>query len=749
MATLPEGFVLEETPPATAPTQSTALPEGFVIETPEVIENIARDKSVLAQVDKALLSIPGVPTLTEFAAGFNRSALGILDFFGPDVVNNILTIAGRKEQIPTALSIGQQIGIAPPRGSIAGKGITTDIAATTGEVIPAAIAIGQFFRSAAQQLPTLAKSTDSALRGLFRQVGGTTATQDLGYGAASAVGSELGKSVGGETGALIGSLLAPFTVIGGGGFVLKSLLSAPQGVAAVTKSLQTMSNDGAAALLADAMVRENMTPDDVLAILARLGPDAIPADVSNSFARLLKAAANAIPRIEGRAKQVLGGRQEGQVDRLTSSLDNSLGVPGLSVDDEIARMKLVTQPTITALYEEAGRQPLSLSGKLRTLFRGQNSLADAYRSGLRRVADKRAAGDTITNFSIIDATKQQLDDSIGVAWRAGEKNRARDLVRLKNIMVEEADAQIPGYKDARQLFAGQAALEGAADQGTLFLKMKERELAEHVRMMSESELRMFRLGAKQALFDAVDTLPTGSDAVKRLFGKNGDIAKLKLLFPDEPSFESFRTIMEQEANFALTRRAVTANSTTVKQATDLANSQDVISNVRAGIRTLLGDPVALTNELPKIIKNVGAKKGSEIYTRAMETAGDILLESGMDPTRLQAILRAGDAPRIQTMLNGLLPSPLGSFGRSFISTGAVEAAPLLAPQTDVPIIPTAPPQARVQPTASPATRGLPYMNAQQAAAPAPAQAPASPQSRQMLQQLFPNDALLQAAQQPA
>ena len=73
------------------------------------------------------------------------------------------------------------------------------------------------------------------------------------------------------------------------------------------------------------------------------------------------------------------------------------------------------------------------------------------------------------------------------------------------------------------------------------------------------------------------------------------------------------------------------------------------------------------------------------------------------------------------------------------------------PEEPVQPAPTAPPQARVQPTASPATRGLPYMDAQQAAAPAPApaQAPASPQSRQMLQQLFPNDALLQAAQQPA
>ena len=71
------------------------------------------------------------------------------------------------------------------------------------------------------------------------------------------------------------------------------------------------------------------------------------------------------------------------------------------------------------------------------------------------------------------------------------------------------------------------------------------------------------------------------------------------------------------------------------------------------------------------------------------------------------------------------------------------------PEEPVQPIPTAPPQARVQPTASPAARGLPYMTNQQVAAPAPPPAPASPQSRQMLQQLFPDDAVLQALQPTA
>ena len=60
-----------------------------------------------------------------------------------------------------------------------------------------------------------------------------------------------------------------------------------------------------------------------------------------------------------------------------------------------------------------------------------------------------------------------------------------------------------------------------------------------------------------------------------------------------------------------------------------------------------------------------------------------------------------------------------------------------------PSAPTAPPQARVQPPATP-TRGFQISQAPAAPA-AAAQGPQGPQARQMLQRLFPDDSILQAA----
>jgi hypothetical protein len=130
-----------------------------------------------------------------------------------------------------------------------------------------------------------------------------------------------------------------------------------------------------------------------------------------------------------------------------------------------------------------------------------------------------------------------------------------------------------------------------------------------------------------------------------------------------------------------------------------------------------------------------AKYALDLVQRAM--AGDAL-----NKVQASLIARAITRPAAMAAYGAMRPEP--------------EAAPMLAPQTDVPTLPitqpapTAPPQARVQPTASPAARGLPFMTNQQAAAPAPqpAPAPVSPQARQMLAAAFPNDAILQAATRP-
>jgi hypothetical protein len=172
------------------------------------------------------------------------------------------------------------------------------------------------------------------------------------------------------------------------------------------------------------------------------------------------------------------------------------------------------------------------------------------------------------------------------------------------------------------------------------------------------------------------------------------------------------------------RRVMSALATTTSQITRTAKNT---SNSAAAAGSLLG----------KLAGMLGSSDAGRFASRMwfMST-----LQKGYGYARARAAAEGRTTAR-NTDLDRLI---IGG-GAGFGMTDDAEQ-----PEEPVQPIPTAPPQARVQPTASPAARGLPFMTNQQAAAPAPqpAPAPVSPQSRQMLQQLFPNDAILQAAQQP-
>jgi CheY-specific phosphatase CheX len=164
-----------------------------------------QEVGVLQSVNDAFLSIPGIPSLAEFAAGTNRSIAGFLDFLGPDNVNAVLELSGSDKRIPTLTET-----ITSPGGFVE-PGLQQKILSTAGEIAPAALAIGQTLRTLASKLPGFA-ATESAPAGLLRQTGAVTASQDIAGGIAAGAGQEVGREVAGEEGALAGAVIAPVSL---------------------------------------------------------------------------------------------------------------------------------------------------------------------------------------------------------------------------------------------------------------------------------------------------------------------------------------------------------------------------------------------------------------------------------------------------------------------------------------------------------------------------------------------------------
>lgn len=566
------------------------------------------------------------------------------------------------------------------------EGVARDIVRATGETATLGAGIGtgiravaakgpELIKGAAQALSTTAPSADVALGG----IGGAGAV------GGKEAGQEFAGDAGGVVGELVGAFLAP-TVAAGGHQVFKRILSAGKdAIAGLTRSLSQMSDDGAASLLAEAMVREGLTPDDVAKKLADLGPDAIPADLGNNFARLLREASNKVPRIEALSGKVLADRQAGQSARIAAVLDDSTGTPLLNVDDELIRLNSALKPDIDEAYaaarvagekalfpekpklpsgvgaakgkgKDAGAVVTKRKTKLERLIDGGTVSGPAKRAAAKELEAKRLSGEEVTKLDIVDAHKRALDDIIGAAIRKGEDNKARMFVKLKNQIVEETDKLVPEYKAARDIFAGKAELEKAAEFGESFLKLKHRDIIETTKNMGASERKFFKLGAKKAILDRMDNIQINADTVKRLFGKNGDVRKLRTLFDDDKSFKTFSDTLEKEANFIMTKAAAQGNSTTVKQLADAKTSQDLLTNTMAAS----GEPIAIVKKVGDILGGLATQKSGTAYVKALEDAGELLINKGVDSAKIIPILRKGNAEEVQRLLNAAFKKPATS-----------------------------------------------------------------------------------------
>ena len=593
----------------------------------------------------------------EGGAAISRGVTGLMDMAELGTVggqiNRLLEETGRDRISPKASELAAMAGMTAP--NYMEEGLARDVVQQVGEMTPAMMVGGGATRGLASMMPKVGFSGNAAAplagesltSGVVRQIGTSTPAQDVGYGALSTAGGVVGEDVGGDTGAMIGAIAAPVTVSGGALALNKALGMGKSGIEALFGATKGVSEDGAATMLAEAMVREGLSPNDVAAKMTAMGDEGMLADVGNNFARLLRVASNKIPAIEGQAGQAFAKRQSGQGQRISDALDDGTGTPLLTVDDEIARLENTMGPKIKDMYTAAKDRPIQVSNRLKILMDGDNAIGRAATEAKKNLADYRAIGEEVTNMSLIDETKKVLDAQIGKAVRDGDKGTASRMLQLKKVMVSEADAASPEYAKARSMFAGKEQLKNAADLGESFFKTNSRELKQLTDTFGESERRMYKLGAKQAILDRFNNINANADLVSRTFGKNGDVDKLRTLFDTPDQFNQFRQTLEREANWTLTRRAAQANSTTAKQINDDITAQDAF----AFGRDVLSNPVSAANAMGKIMGGLSKKRGEAEFTRALEQTGDILLEAGMNPDAVRSLLIKGQPELIKRALD--------------------------------------------------------------------------------------------------
>lgn len=391
---------------------------------------------------------------------------------------------------------------------------------------------------------------------------------------------------------------------------------------------------------------DNMSPEQIARRMASR-PGTTIADVSGENVQgLVRTAVNVPGPARKRVIAQANIRQMAQGDRVNREVSAAFGDPQTWTDvlsDSVSTQKNVAGPLFEKSFAEAN--PVDLGNVFKKIDEfvvpsratGTPMAPDSISAQLMAIrnflgngqAQRVSLGD-LHRFKSVD-----LAGYIDAAKRAGDKTRLRALVQVKNSLVDAMDRASPDYKSARAIFAGEAEVQDALEEGMAYVRSGANVTGSDVAKMSAAEKQAFRLGVARGLAEVVDKAPDGADVVKRIFGSRSKRAILDPLFENATDKARFQNAMLTEARKTRTRQAIIGNSTTVKQ---LADKEDTGLAAEGVVNAFVQGPEAAVVQM---LRRMGARMGGvtpkvadEIAKLAMSTnPADIQRAIGMLRTR--------------------------------------------------------------------------------------------------------------------
>jgi hypothetical protein len=207
------------------------------------------------------------------------------------------------------------------------------------------------------------------------------------------------------------------------------------------------------------------------------------------------------------------------------------------------------------------------------------------------------------DFAVLDGAKKMIDDDIGSAMRAGENERARALIGIKNQIVDKLDEVSPLYKKARQVFGGFSQLKKAQEAGLDFSKLRPEEVRREILSLSAAERDAYRIGVRENLQKTVSSTADGADPAKRIFGNEFKREQLKAVFGNKAKFNEFEKKMATEIRAADTKAKVLGGSRTdFNMAGDEEFMNKIISGGLTAVKSKL-NPLYLLEAAHNAISN--------------------------------------------------------------------------------------------------------------------------------------------------
>ncbi len=502
------------------------------------------------------------------------------------------------------------------------------------------------------KLPTLSKFVNP-----FKQL---TPIRDSAGGMGAGVMGGAFSDTPGESNLLaeIAGPMAVTSTIKGAPTLLKKLFPSYE------NDLGQMSEEIATTILKQLSEDTGYTVKDLQEMYETLGPDGLLADVDDNFRIIVR---------EAKAQGVLGGKNTRQIrtrvdgekldapenagsyGRVRTEVDSKLGA--IDGNSYINDLQEATQDDINRLYDNARNTDFPkrdatgfvttdvLPDQLQEILDLPSDAMQSAVASAKAAQLNRTGSEVFDNsFDYINAVKQGLDDQIAStigAASGNQQNLGRSIIALKKRFIDIADNTYPGYKEARNLFAGVESLKDAVEVGRNFLKMNINELESLKSTMGASELSAFKIGARDEILDQISRTPIGSNMGKKLTRTNDVVTRIGVVM-EGTELRNFLDTMQREGEFIRTRNFVLGGTQSFDK---FASSGNMRSGV-AGLMNAASTPLGQIQLFSQLAENLSKNKGEEAYRRGLAMASDVLLNSDLSSQEVFNLLNSGQIRRL-------------------------------------------------------------------------------------------------------
>lgn len=241
-----------------------------------------------------------------------------------------------------------------------------------------------------------------------------------------------------------------------------------------------------------------------------------------------------------------------------------------SIDNIVKTRSEVASPLFKKGYEEgnialnqAMTSPLPNNarvGKIRELIND-----DRVKNVIAKARQDYGINQDIPDVSIesLHGARQVVDDIINTAKRAGENNKARSYINLKQQLNNVIYDVAPTMKQADKTFAGLSALKNAQEEGLKIGKLRNgEEVKRYLKTLTDGEKETYKIGVKDYLMDKAMKTGDANSSARKIFSQPLERKKIEAVFNNKKEFLDFSKRMNDEIRVFDTKQRIVGGSRT-------------------------------------------------------------------------------------------------------------------------------------------------------------------------------------------